>query len=120
MKFIGAEVSYVREVSEIDPTNRTIISKSTNLTGSTILSVQETVVYSPHPDDPIHRTLFTQDARITAYGAFSRLCSAVEDWSVERFGQNAKKGRLGFETVLEMSAKAFREMKESSKDDIKT
>ncbi|KAI5784559.1 PRELI-like family-domain-containing protein [Geopyxis carbonaria] len=117
MKFVGAEVSYVREISEVDPANQTIISRSTNLSGSTILSVQETVIYSPHPDDPAHRTLFTQDARITAYGAFSRLCSAVEDWSVERFGQNAKRGRLGFEAVLEMSAKAFRDMKESAKDE---
>lgn len=33
---------------------------------------------------------------------------------MERFGQNAIKGRLGFEAVLEMSAKAFREMKEGA------
>lgn len=39
---------------------------------------------------------------------------------MERFGQNANRGRLGFEAVLEMSTKAFREMKEGAKDDAKT
>ncbi|KAH0613236.1 uncharacterized protein H6S33_009616 [Morchella sextelata] len=112
MKFVGGtEESFVREVSEVDPSKRTVTLRSTNLTGSNFVSVQETVIYSPDPIAPESKTLFRQDAQITAYGAFSRLCGAIEDWSVERFGQNAMKGRLGFEAVLEMSAKAFREMR---------
>lgn len=91
-----------------------------NLTGSSLLSVQETVVYSPHPDAPKDKTLFTQDAQITAYGAFTRLCNAVEDWSVERFGQNAQRGRIGFEAVLEMSKKAFGDVKDGQKEEFKT
>lgn len=115
MKFVGGtEESFVREISEVDLSRRTVTLRSMNLTGSNFVSVQETVIYSPDPTAPELRTLFRQDARITAYGAFSRLCGAIEDWSVERFGQNAIKGRLGFEAVLEMSAKAFREMKESA------
>ena len=102
----------MREVSEVDPTTQTVTLRSVNLTGSNIVSVQETVVYSPHPEDPEGKTLFTQDAQITAYGAFSRVCAKVEEWSVERFGQNAQRGRMGFEAVLEMSSKAFRDMKE--------
>jgi hypothetical protein len=117
LKLTGAEVSYVREVSEVDVRKKTVTLRSVNLTGSNIVSVQETVVYSPHPDAPDTKTLFTQDANITAYGAFSRICNAVEEWSIERFGQNAQKGRMGFEAVLEMSAKAFREMKEGSKEE---
>lgn len=120
LRFVGAEVSYVREVSEVDVNKRTVTLRSVNLTGSNILSVQETVVYSPHPESPREKTLFTQDAQITAYGAFSRLCNAVEDWSVERFGQNAQRGRLGFEAVLEMSTKAFREMKDGSKGELRS
>lgn len=119
MKFVGAEVSYVREVSEVDPKNQTVTMRSINLTGSNFVSVQETVIYSPHPEAPIEKTLFTQDAQITAYGAFTKLCNAVEDWSVERFGQNAMRGRIGFEAVLEMSKKAFGEMKEGNKDEVK-
>lgn len=111
----GSDESYVREVSEVDPAKRTVTLRSMNMTGSNIISVQETVVYSPDPAAPHTRTLFRQDAQITAYGAFSKICSAIEDWSVERFGQNARKGRVGFEAVLEMSAKAFRDMKEAGR-----
>ena len=102
------DVSHVRELSEVDPATETVTMRSENLTGSHIVRVQETVVYAPHPDAPRARTLFTQGARITAYGGFSRVCARVEEWSVERFGQNAQRGRMGFEAVLEMSARAFR------------
>jgi len=113
MKIVGGtEESYVREVSEVDPQQQTVTLRSMNLTCSNIISVQETVVYSPDPSSPETRTRFQQDAQITAYGAFSRICAAIEDWSVERFGQNARKGRVGFEAVLEMSSKAFRDMKD--------
>ncbi|KAG0643048.1 PRELI-like family-domain-containing protein [Tuber brumale] len=113
MKIVGGtEESYVREVSEVDPQLQTVTLRSMNLTGSNIISVQETVVYSPDPSSPGTKTRFQQDAQITAYGAFSKICAAIEDWSVERFGQNAIKGRVGFEAVLEMSAMAFREMKD--------
>jgi len=113
MKIVGGtEESYVREVSEVDPQQQTVTLRSMNLTGSNIISVQETVVYSPDPSSPETKTRFQQDAQITAYGAFSKICGAIEDWSVERFGQNARKGRVGFEAVLEMSSKAFRDMKD--------
>ncbi|KAG0132537.1 PRELI-like family-domain-containing protein [Tuber indicum] len=113
MKIVGGtEESYVREVSEVDPQLQTVTLRSMNLTGSNIISVQETVVYSPDPASPGTSTRFQQDAQITAYGAFSKICAAIEDWSVERFGQNALKGRVGFEAVLEMSSKAFEEMKD--------
>lgn len=86
--------------------------KSMNLTFNNLLNVQETVQYLPDPQSPADRTIFKQDAKITAYGAFSRICNAIEDFSVERFGQNATKGREGFEAVLQMSQKAFRELRE--------
>ncbi len=35
----------------------------------------------------------------------------IEEASVERFGQNAQKGREGFEAVLEMSRRVFGEQK---------
>lgn len=104
-------------MSEVDPSQQTIVLRSRNLTGNNLVSIEETVIYSPHPEFPNSKTLFKQDAQITAYGAFTRICTAVEDWSVERFGQNAKRGKLGFEAVLEMSTKAFRDMKDGNKDE---
>ena len=38
--------------------------------------------------------------------------SKIEEASVERFRENARRGRKGFEAVLEMSRKVFGEEKE--------
>ncbi|ONH68212.1 Protein UPS2, mitochondrial [Cyberlindnera fabianii] len=97
----GCTVSYVREVSTVDLDTRTLTLRSVNLTMSNLLRVYETVTYTPHETDP-SRTVFSQEAQITAYASWSRLCSKIEEWSVERFGENAKKGRIGFESVLEL------------------
>ncbi|ODQ80090.1 hypothetical protein BABINDRAFT_161083 [Babjeviella inositovora NRRL Y-12698] len=95
----GDNISYVREVSEVDLVNRTLTLRSNNMTMNHLLSVYEVVVYRPDPEDP-NRTIFKQEAEITAYASFRRLCDKIEDFSVERFGQNALKGKIGFEGVL--------------------
>ncbi|KAI5964997.1 UPS2 [Candida margitis] len=96
----GASLSYVREVSEIDLNNKTLVMKSMNLTMNHLLLVKETVIYKPDLNLPSHKTTFNQSAEITAFAGVSKLCDKLEHWSVERFGQNAKTGRLAFETVL--------------------
>ena len=86
---------------------------STNLTWSNLLSVRETVVYQPSKIAPESRTEFRQDAKITALcGGWQKVKTRIEEASVERFGQNAQKGREGFEAVLEMSRRVFGEQKE--------
>lgn len=97
----GTEDSYVREVSEVSLRDKSLILRSTNLTFSNIMSVQETVKYLPDTTQAA-RTLFQQDAKITAYGALSRLANGMmEDFTFDRFRQNASRGRAGFESVLE-------------------
>lgn len=93
----GQEYSYVREISEVDLVNKVLIMKSMNLTMNHLLSVKETVVYTPNSNNT---TLFNQSAEITAYASFSRLTNKIEEWSIDRFMQNAKIGKLGFEGVL--------------------
>jgi hypothetical protein len=105
----GTNVSYVREVSEVDPRSRTVTMRSVNLTMNNLLSVYETVVYRPDPQNPAMSTLFEQEAQITAYASFRRVCSKIEDWSVERFNHNAKLGRAGFESVLAQVTKKVQE-----------
>jgi len=95
----GRNISYVREVSEVDPMQKTLTLRSQNLTMCNLLSVQEIVTYSPDRSDP-SKTIFDQQARIVAYAAIQRLCNKIEDWSVERFKQNADIGKIGFEMVL--------------------
>lgn len=41
--------------------------------------------------------------------------SKIEEASVERFEQNAQRGREGFETVLEMSRRVFGEEREQQR-----
>lgn len=93
--------SYVREVSVVDLNTKTLTLRSCNLTCSHLLKVRETVKYQPHVTDP-NRTEFHQEAQITAYATIQTLCNKIEDWSVKRFGENANKGRKGFDSVLQI------------------
>jgi len=97
----GKEVSYVREVSTVDLNTKTLTLRSINLTLNNLLKVYETVTYKPDETDPF-KTKFSQEAQITAYATIQRICNKIEDWSVQRFGENAKKGKAGFESVLKI------------------
>ncbi|CAR26901.1 hypothetical protein ZYGR_0I01730 [Zygosaccharomyces rouxii] len=100
---VGASnLSYVREVSVVDLDSKTLTLRSCNLTYSNILKVFETVRYSPHPEDPQNKTLFNQEAQITAFVAINKLCNKLEEFSVQRFRDNASKGKQGFDSVLEV------------------
>lgn len=92
---------------------------STNLSWANVLSVRETVVYQPDESrsEPGHeRTKFEQEARITALaGGWKKIKAKIEEASVEAFKENAKRGREGFEMVLETSRRVFGEEKEREK-----
>ncbi|GAB5590342.1 Phospholipid metabolism protein [Umbelopsis nana] len=101
LRAIGASTTqYVREVAIIDPKSKTLTLDSKNLTLSNILSCEESITYSEHPSYS-EKTLFTQQATISAGSTVSRMASMIEDWSVKRFQQNAAIGREGFSKVLE-------------------
>lgn len=86
---------------------------STNLTWSNVLKVQETVVYRPSMSKLGSSTDFNQEAKITALcGGWQKIKNKVEEASVERFSQNAKRGREGFEVVLQMSRRVFGEQRD--------
>ncbi|KAJ2901872.1 uncharacterized protein MKZ38_001305 [Zalerion maritima] len=106
----SCETSHVFETSYVDPKEKTVTMVSSNLTWSNLVNVQETVVYRPYND---HQTRFEQKAEITALcGGWQRIKNKIEDTLVTRFHENAVKGHEGFETVLEMSRKAFAEERE--------
>ncbi|KAI9814964.1 MAG: hypothetical protein M1832_005603 [Thelocarpon impressellum] len=109
----GEMTSHVHEVSYVDPGSRKVTMHSTNLTWANAISVRETVVYQPDAASPESRTHFQQAAQITALcGGWQKLKNGIEEATVERFGQNAARGREGFETVLEISRRVFGEQKE--------
>lgn len=81
---------------------------SQNMTWSDLLSVRETVVYRPSSTSPGTHTMFDQSAKIIALcGGWQKIKNSIEEFTVERFRQNAVRGREGFEAVLEMSRKVF-------------
>lgn len=107
---VGAEeCSYVREISEVDLVSKTLIMKSANLTMNHLLLVKETVIYRPDEQSPLAGTNFIQQAEITAFASLSKICDKLEEWSVERFGQNAKLGKDGFEGVLKVLSEKYEE-----------
>jgi hypothetical protein len=78
-------------------------------------------VYQPSTSLPESKTDFKQDAKITAVcGGWQKIKNKIEDTSVETFRQNAKKGREGFEAVLEMSRRVFGEERERQKMELST
>ena len=110
--FTGAQdTSLVYEVSYVDPAAKKVTMCSQNMTWSELLSVQETVVYKPSQTPG--QTTFEQQAKIIALcGGWQKIKNTIEEFTVERFRQNAAKGREGFERVLEISRQAFAEQRE--------
>ena len=105
--------SDVYEVSYVDPEAKKVTMHSTNLTWSNMITCHETVIYIPSPSEPNAKTDFKQHANITALcGGWQKIKAKVEEASVERFRQNAIRGREGFEAVLEMSRRVFGEERE--------
>lgn len=112
----GDEYSYVREISEVNLATKTLVMKSSNLTMSHLLLVNETVTYTPDPELPSGRTKFEQEAEITAFSSWTSICNRIEEWSIERFGQNAKVGKKGFELVLHTLSQKIEESELLVKD----
>ncbi|KAK5110739.1 hypothetical protein LTR62_005616 [Meristemomyces frigidus] len=116
-RFLGAEdTSYVYEVSYVDPAAKRVTMLSQNMTWSELLSVQEKVVYTP--GSLSGRTTFEQSAKIIALcGGWQKIKNTIEEYSVERFKQNALKGREGFERVLAVSRQVFAEQRERAREE---
>lgn len=108
----GDTTSQVYEVSYVDPQSKKVTMCSANMTWSNLLQCRETVIYQPSTSDR-HKTEFVQKAQIIAFcGGWQKIRNKIEESCVERFRENAVKGREGFEMVLEMSRQVFGEEKE--------
>ncbi|PSN64036.1 MSF1-domain-containing protein [Corynespora cassiicola Philippines] len=109
----GQDTSLVYETSYVDPTAKKVTMCSMNLTWSDLLNVRETCIYQPSASAPDAKTMFQQRAEITALcGGWQKIKNSIEQFTVERFQQNAVRGKEGFEMVLEMSRKVFAEQRE--------
>jgi len=109
----GQDTSHVYETSYVDPKARTVTLCSMNLTWSDLLNVRETCVYQPSSSDPHAKTVFSQRAEITALcGGWQKIKNSIEQFTVDRFQQNAQRGREGFEMVLSRAREVFADQRE--------
>ncbi|CAH4004310.1 protein slowmo [Pieris brassicae] len=92
-----AKICYASEKSEVNPNQRHMVLKTTNLTFCHYIAVDETVRYTPHPSDA-SKTLLTQEAVVTVQGV--PLSSYMEDLLANRISLNAGKGRQAIEWVI--------------------
>ena len=105
----------VYETSYVDPAAKKLTLCSMNMTWADLLNVRETCTYQPSPSNSTSRpkTQFTQRAEITALcGGWQKIKNNIEQFTVERFQQNAARGKEGFEMVLEKARQVFHEQRE--------
>ncbi|XP_016279812.2 PRELI domain containing protein 3B-like [Monodelphis domestica] len=88
---------YVQEHSVVDPVEKTMDFKSTNISFTNLVSVDERHIYKPHPQGP-GKTILTQEAIITVKGV--SLSSYPEGLMEGTILSNANKGCEAMEWVI--------------------
>ncbi|XP_058412758.1 PRELI domain containing protein 3A isoform X6 [Diceros bicornis minor] len=90
-------LTYIKEHSVVDPVEKKMELCSTNITLTNFVSVNERLVYTPHPENPA-MTVLKQEAIITVKGI--SLGSYLESLMANTISSNAKKGREALEWVI--------------------
>lgn len=88
--------SYVYEETVCDPKAKTLVLKSTNLSFRAVATIEETCVYSQHPEDA-QLTLYEAEAKVTAFVPL--LAKKLESLSVSRGAETAAKGIRAVEAI---------------------
>ncbi|XP_002757078.1 PRELI domain containing protein 3A isoform X1 [Callithrix jacchus] len=96
-------LTYIQEHSVVDPVEKKMELCSTNITLTNLVSVNERLVYIPHPENP-EMTMLTQEAVITVKGI--SLGSYLESLMANTISSNAKKGWAAIEWIIEHSESA--------------
>ncbi|XP_053427871.1 PRELI domain containing protein 3A isoform X2 [Nycticebus coucang] len=81
-------LTYIQEHSVVDPAEKKMELCSTNITLTNLVSVNERLVYTPHPENP-ELTVLTQEAIITVKGI--SLGNYLESLMANTISSNAKK-----------------------------
>lgn len=81
----------------MDPNGRQMTLKTTNVTFGSFLSVDEVLLYQPHPTDS-SRTLLQQQATVSVEGV--PLSRYMEEALTKNISFNASRGRQGLEWVI--------------------
>lgn len=92
------EACFVSESSVVDPAARRMVVKSSNLSGASLLVVEETCTYAQSQANPAH-TDYVQSARITAFLPF--VSSKFESYSVASLHAKSQEGMAVVERLCE-------------------
>ncbi|XP_023651264.1 PRELI domain containing protein 3B [Paramormyrops kingsleyae] len=109
--------TYIQEHSVVDPKGKMFELKSTNLTFTNLVSVDERLVYRPHPQDP-EKTILTQEALISVKGV--SLSSYLEGLMASTISTNAGKGREAMEWVIRRLNTEIEELAATARGSIRT
>ncbi|NXT47818.1 PLD3A protein, partial [Pluvianellus socialis] len=101
-------LTYIEEHSVVDPVEKKMELCSTNITLTNLVSVDERLVYTPHPENP-EKTVLTQEAIITVKGI--SLSSYLESLMASTISSNARKGRDALEWVISKLNAELEELK---------
>ncbi|XP_051573872.1 PRELI domain containing protein 3A-like [Myxocyprinus asiaticus] len=93
-------ITYVKEHSIVDPEEKKMELCSTNISLTNLISVDERLVYRPHPENP-DVTVLTQEAIITVKGV--SLSSYLEGLMALTMSANARKGWDAIEWIIQNS-----------------
>ncbi|XP_019401255.1 PREDICTED: PRELI domain containing protein 3A isoform X2 [Crocodylus porosus] len=109
-------LTYIKEHSVVDPVEKKMELCSSNITLTNLVSVDERLVYRPHPENP-EKTVLTQEAIITVKGV--SLSSYLESLMANTISSNARKGRDALEWVINKLNTEFEELKLSTRESMK-
>ncbi|XP_069807610.1 PRELI domain containing protein 3B [Dendropsophus ebraccatus] len=109
--------TYIQEHSVVDPEAKTMELKSSNITFTHMISVDERLVYKPHPQDA-KKTVLTQEAIITVKGV--SLSSYLEGMMANTISSNANKGRDAMEWVISKLNSELEDLKATTRGGMRT
>uniref|UniRef100_A0A2I3GHT2 PRELI/MSF1 domain-containing protein n=1 Tax=Nomascus leucogenys TaxID=61853 RepID=A0A2I3GHT2_NOMLE len=109
--------TYIQEHSVVDPVEKTMKLKSTNISFTNMVSVDERLTHKPHPQDP-GKTILTQEAIITMKGV--SLSSYFEELMASMMSSNTSKGQEAIEWVIHKLNAEIEELTASARGSIRT
>ncbi|XP_043923108.1 PRELI domain containing protein 3A [Protopterus annectens] len=90
-------ITYIEEHSVVDPVERKMELSSANVTLTNLVSVDERLIYQPHPENS-EQTVLIQEAIIKVKGV--SLSSYLEGLMANTISANARKGNKSMEWMI--------------------
>eukprot|EP00026_Physarum_polycephalum_P016927 Phypoly_transcript_17977.p1 GENE.Phypoly_transcript_17977~~Phypoly_transcript_17977.p1 ORF type:complete len:204 (+),score=16.32 Phypoly_transcript_17977:131-742(+) len=96
---IGSNLFFFLEETTVDPRNKKMVLSSSNVSFSDIIKVEEVCTYTPHAENPTW-TNFSQFGKFTAFPFGIK--GSIESLCLDKFKNNAAKGREIMEQAVEI------------------